>query len=67
MEVEALIEAEDLRTGEVRDAGASHLVYVAIDDLGRPTTVPTLILQTEEERQRWRAAEERRAFRTRSR
>ena len=36
MEVEALIEAEDLRTGEVRNAGASHLVYVAIDDLGRP-------------------------------
>lgn len=65
MEVEALIEAEDLRTGEVRNAGASHLVYVAIDDLGRPANVPPLILQTDEERQRWRAAEERRAFRPR--
>ncbi len=67
MEVEALIEAEDLRTGKVRNAGASHLVYVAIDDLGRPTPVPPLVLQTEEERERWRAAEERRAFRVRSR
>jgi acyl-CoA hydrolase len=66
MEVEAQIEAEDLRTGEVRNAGASHLVYVAIDDLGRPTSVPPLLLQTEEERQRWRDAEERRALRVRA-
>lgn len=50
MEVEAQIEAEDLRTGVVRSAGASHLVYVAIDDLGRPALVPPLILQSEEER-----------------
>jgi acyl-CoA hydrolase len=67
MEVEAQIEAEDLRTGEVRNAGASHLVYVAIDDLGRPSSVPPLILQTEDERQRWREAEERRALRARAR
>lgn len=66
MEVEALIEAEDLRTGKVRNAGASHLVYVAIDDSGKPALVPPLILQTEEERQRWRGAEERRALRVRA-
>lgn len=65
MEVETQIEAEDLQTGQVRSAGASHLVYVAIDSQGRPTPVPPLILQTEDERQRWRAAEERRAFRAR--
>lgn len=64
MEVEAQIEAEDLRTGVVRNAGACHLVYVAIDDLGRPALVPPLLLQSEEERVRWRAAEERRALRT---
>ena len=67
MEVEVTIEAEDLRTGEVRNAGASHLVYVAIDDLGRPAAVPPLVLQTEEERERWRAAEERRSLRVRPR
>lgn len=67
MEVEAQIEAEDLRTGVVRSAGASHLVYVAIDDLGRPAPAPPLILQSEEERARWRAAEERRAQRARAR
>ena len=65
MEVEARIEAEDLRTGTVRHAGTSYLVYVAIDDLGRPTPVPPLILRSDEERQRWREAEERRARRAR--
>jgi acyl-CoA hydrolase len=63
MEVEAVIEAEDLRTGVVRPAGTCYLVYVAIDDLGHPTPVPPLLLRTEEERARWRAAEQRRALR----
>lgn len=63
MEVEVQIEAEDLRTGQVRNAGASHLVYVAIDDLGRPTPVPPLLVQSDEERQRWLDAERRRSRR----
>ncbi len=63
MEVEARIEAEDMRTGVRRHAGTSYLIYVAIDDLGRPTPVPPLILETQEERDRWQAAEERRARR----
>lgn len=63
IEVEAEIEAENMRTGEVRQAGKSHLIYVAIDDQGRPTPAPPLLLQTDEERERWRAAEERRARR----
>ncbi|MBF6589319.1 MAG: acyl-CoA thioesterase [Ktedonobacterales bacterium] len=65
MEVEARIEAENLRTGEVRHAGTSYLVYVALDDQGRPTRVPPLDLRTAEEHARWRAAEERRARRPR--
>ncbi len=63
MEVEAQIEAEDLRTGQIRLAGTSHLVYVALDDEGRPVSAPPLRLRTEDERARWRAAEERRARR----
>jgi acyl-CoA hydrolase len=63
IEVEARIEAENMRTGEVRQAGTSHLIYVATDDEGRPTQAPPLILQSDEERERWRAAEERRAHR----
>ncbi len=63
MEVEAQIEAEDLRTGQTRQAGKSHLVYVAIDDAGRPTQAPPLLVQSDDERERWRAAEQRRARR----
>jgi uncharacterized protein (TIGR00369 family) len=65
MEVEAQIEAEDLRTGERRHAGTSYLIYVALDDNGRPTQAPPLLLRTDEERQRWQAAETRRARRLR--
>jgi len=65
MEVEAEIEAENLRTGLSRQAGKSHLIYVALDDDGRPVAAPPLITQTEEERERWRAAEQRRTRRQR--
>ena len=65
MEVEAEIEAENLRTGLSRQAGKSHLIYVALDDDGRPVAAPPLIIQTEAERERWRAAEQRRARRQR--
>ncbi len=63
MEVQAEIEAENMRTGEVRAAGICYLVYVALDDAGRPAPVPPLVVRTDEERARWRAAEERRASR----
>lgn len=63
MEVQAVIEAENMRTGEVRAAGTCYLVYVAIDDIGHPATVPPLIVRTDEERARWRAAEQRRSLR----
>lgn len=63
MEVEAVIEAENMRTGKVRPAGICYLVYVALDDLGHPTSVPPLLVRTAAERARWRAAEKRRALR----
>src|SRR5579859_264904 len=63
MEVEAQIEAEDMRSGIRRHAGTSHLIYVAMDDPGRPAPVPPLRLTTDEEREKWRAAEARRARR----
>jgi acyl-CoA hydrolase len=64
MEVQAEIEAENMRTGEVRVAGTCYLVYVALDDQGRPAAVPPLLVRTDEERARWHAAEQRRASRT---
>ena len=63
MEVQAEIEAENMRTGEIRHAGTCYLVYVALDEEGRPAPIPPLIVHTPEERARWRAAERRRAAR----
>jgi acyl-CoA hydrolase len=66
MEVEAHLEAENLRTGAARNAGMCHMIYVALDDDGQPTPVPPLRLTTPEEVERHRAAEERRAQRRRN-
>ncbi len=64
MEVEAVVEAEDLLTGERRVTSAAYLVYVALDiNTGRPTPVPPVIPQTEEERRKWEEADKRRAER----
>lgn len=67
MEVEARIEAEDLRTGVVRHVGTCYLVYVAIDEHERPTPAPPLVVRSDDERERWRAAEARRARRLQDR
>ena len=63
IEVEAQIDAENMMTGQVRRAGMCHLIYVAIDEHGHSTPAPPLLLRTDEERERWAAAEERRARR----
>ncbi|MDI3342081.1 MAG: acyl-CoA thioesterase [Sphaerobacter sp.] len=63
MEVEVVVEAEHVPTGRVTQTSIAYLVYVALDEAGRPTPVPPLLVQTDEERRRWAAAEARRAHR----
>ena len=63
MEVEVVVEAENVPTGRVTRTSTAYLVYVALDDEGRPTPVPPLLVRTEEERRRWEEAEARRARR----
>ncbi len=63
MEVGVRVEAEDVLTGAVAHVASAYLVYVAIDERGKPTRVPPLVAESEEERRRMRAAEERRARR----
>jgi uncharacterized protein (TIGR00369 family) len=60
MEVEVEVEAEALLTGERRVTSTAYLVYVALDEAGRPTPVPPLLLVDEEERRRAEEAERRR-------
>ncbi|MCA1960183.1 MAG: acyl-CoA thioesterase, partial [Desulfomonile sp.] len=52
MEVGVRVEAENLRTGEVRHTASAYLTFVALDPNGAPAEVPPLILQTDEERRR---------------
>ncbi len=67
MEVGVRVEAENLKTREVRHTASAYLTLVALDDNGRPTTAPPLILETEDEIRRNRAAAVRRTARLRER
>jgi acyl-CoA hydrolase len=49
MEVWVQIDAEDLSTGERRQAMMAHYIMVATDNKGKPVGVPPLIVITEEE------------------
>jgi len=59
MEVEVQVQAENPITGERTHTNTAYLVYVALDDNGRPTTVPPLKAETEEEKQKMERAKER--------
>lgn len=59
IEVTVHVNAEDPIRGEVTHTNTAHLVYVAIDDAGKPTEVPPLLLETNEDRQRWEAGKRR--------
>lgn len=43
MEVGVQVTAEDLLTGEVRHIASSEVIYVALDENGKPTPVPPLV------------------------
>lgn len=57
LEVGVRVVAENPMTGEFTHTNSAFLVYVALDEYGRPTQVAPLILETEEERRRWAEAE----------
>jgi len=59
MEATVEVHAEDPVTGEQTHTNTAYLVYVALDDKGRPTPVPPLQAETEEEKQRMERANER--------
>jgi uncharacterized protein (TIGR00369 family) len=63
IEAEVTIDAEDVLSGGVRHISKGYFVYVATDEHGQPTPVPALEVNTDDQRQRWREAEQRRAVR----
>jgi len=63
MEAEVQVLAENPVTGEQTHTNTAYLVYVALDDEGRPTNVPALIIETDEEKARMEQARKRQAHR----
>ncbi|HEX2952258.1 MAG TPA: acyl-CoA thioesterase [Armatimonadota bacterium] len=60
MEVGVRIETERLTTGEIEHVGSAYLTMVALDAEGKPTPIPPLQLDTEDDKRRFREAQERR-------
>jgi acyl-CoA hydrolase len=57
MDITVEVYAERVSTGERRNTNQAHVVFVAIDENGRPKRVPRLVPETEEERKRYARAE----------
>jgi acyl-CoA hydrolase len=67
MEVRVTVEAEDILSGVRRLTSEAFLVYVALDDDGRPRAVPAFEPSSDAERVEWAAAQRRREARLASR
>jgi len=63
MEIGVHVETENLLTGEKLHTCSAYLTFVALDENKRPTAVPPVIPETEEEKRRYHEAGQRREYR----
>ena len=63
MEAEVKVFAENPVSGEKKATNTAYLVYVALDNAGKPVEVPELILETEQEKHRSELGKARQAHR----
>ena len=56
MDITVEVYSEKVSTGERRHTHTAHIVFVAIDQNGKPTRVPRLVAETPEEQARYEAA-----------
>ena len=63
MEVGTRVEAEDMQTGKRRHIASAYLTFVALGKDMKPTKVPPLILETDEDKRRNKEARARRKAR----
>jgi len=63
MEIGVHVETENLLTGEKLHTCSAYLTFVALDENRRPTAVPPVIPETEEEKRRYHEAGQRREYR----
>jgi acyl-CoA hydrolase len=66
MEVGVRVETEDMRTASRRYVTKAYLTFVAVDEHGRPRSIPRLQLVSDEDTRRHGDAEHRRADRLRA-
>jgi uncharacterized protein (TIGR00369 family) len=60
MECGVRVEAHDPLTGTIRHVNTAYLVFVAVDEDGKPRAVPGLVVESEDQRRRQREAKLRR-------
>jgi acyl-CoA hydrolase len=65
MDITVEVYAERVSSGEKRHTHTAHVVFVALDDAGKPRRVPRLIAETDAERERYARAEAHRRQRQR--
>ncbi|MGQ0796165.1 MAG: acyl-CoA thioesterase [Nitrosopumilaceae archaeon] len=65
MEIEIKVEAEDIAKNTRTLTGTAYVTAVALDKRGRPTQVPELLLETEEEKKKFAQGKTRMEQRTR--
>jgi uncharacterized protein (TIGR00369 family) len=63
LEVGVRVEVEDVMTGERKHTSSAYLVFVAMDEEGRPRAVPGLLAETSIQHRRQREAKIRRRMR----
>ncbi len=67
METRVVVTSENVLSGQVTHTNTAYFVYVALDEKGVPTPVPSLICETEEEIARCERAAKRQAERVKQR
>lgn len=67
MEIRVTVNAEEPMTGRITHTNTAYFLYVALDENGRPTAVPPLVLENDEEKIRWERATARQAYRLQQR
>lgn len=63
MEIGIRVEAENIRTRDIRHTNSCYFTMIAVDDDGKPVEAPQFQPMTELDRRRWRAAELRKELR----
>ncbi len=67
MEIGVRVDAENPKTGETFHTASAYLTFVALDSMGKPTLVPSLILENADQERRYHEAQARREQRLKSR